>query len=205
MEQEVTRRVEQAATRLRNIETIRSVSREGRSSVTITFEKETPVEYRVLELQEYLHGMREELPPDVRQPTINRSIPEELEEQKTFMAYSISGERPKRELYELAREQIRLRLLGYEGLAEIDIQGAEDPALTVRFNSKDLERYGIESTQVLQQVRERLNWRSSGFVEEKGNRLSLLIPPQFKSAEDIRKMMILIPGSNRRVELRAIA
>src|SRR6056297_3559348 len=85
VEQEITRRVESAATRLRNVEQIRSVSQEGRSSVTITFEKETPVEYRILELQEYLYGFREEFPPQVRQPTINRSIPEELQEQETFM------------------------------------------------------------------------------------------------------------------------
>ncbi|MEX0646454.1 MAG: efflux RND transporter permease subunit [Balneolaceae bacterium] len=204
MEQEITRRVEQAATRLRNIETVRSVSQEGRASVTITFEKETPVEYRILELQEYLYGLRDELPPNLR-PSISRSIPQELQEQETFMAYSISGERPKRDLYQLAREQIRLRLLGYEGLAEIDIQGAEDPALTVRFNTTALERYGIESSPVLQQITERLNWRSSGFVEEKGNRLSLLIPPQFASVEDIGGMMISIPNSNRRVELRELA
>lgn len=72
MEQEITRRVEQAATRLRNVERIRSVSNEGRASVTITFEKDTPVEYRVLELQEYLQGLQESLPPGVRPPRINR-------------------------------------------------------------------------------------------------------------------------------------
>jgi hydrophobic/amphiphilic exporter-1 (mainly G- bacteria), HAE1 family len=136
MEQEVTRRVEQAATRLRNVEQIRSVSQEGRSQVTITFEKDTPVEYRILELQEYLYGLRGEMPPQVRQPFINRSIPQELQEQETFMAYSISGDRSNRELYRFARQNIRLQLLGHEGLAEIEIRGAEDPALTVRFNTR---------------------------------------------------------------------
>src|SRR5690625_3931805 len=69
MEQEVTRQVEQAATRLRKVEQVRSVTNEGRSQVTITFEKDTPVEYRMLELQEYLHGLRESLKAQVGQPT----------------------------------------------------------------------------------------------------------------------------------------
>jgi hydrophobic/amphiphilic exporter-1 (mainly G- bacteria), HAE1 family len=205
MEQEITRRVESVATRLRNVERIRSVSNEGRSSVTITFEQDTPVEYRILELQEYLHGLRDEFPPQVRQPVINRSIPQELQEQETFMAWSISGDRPGRELYHFATQQIRLQLLGLEGLAEIDIQGAEDPALTIRFNTLLLERYGFDSSQLLSQVRERLEWRSSGFVEDVSGRYSLLIPPQFNTLEDIRQMKITIPNSTRQVLLGDIA
>ena len=205
IEQEVTRRVESAATRLRNVEQIRSVTREGRSSVTITFEKKAPVEYRILEMQEYLYGLRDELPSSVLRPQITRSIPQELQEQETFMAYSISGDRSKRELYRMAMQQIRLPLLGYDGLADIEVQGAEDPALTVRFNSTMMERHGIDSNMVLQQIRENLNWRSGGFVESGGNRLSLLVPPQFDSVEDIRAMKIRIPNSRRQVELHELA
>jgi hydrophobic/amphiphilic exporter-1 (mainly G- bacteria), HAE1 family len=205
MEQEVTRRVEQAATRLRNVEQTRSVSQEGRSQVTITFEKNTPVEYRVLELQEYLYGLRDELPPQVRQPAINRSIPQELQEQETFMAYSISGDRTNRELYQFAMQNIRLQLLGREGLADIDIRGAQDPALTIRFNTRLTEQYGIDTAAILNEVRDRLNWRSTGFVEERGERYSMLVPPQFVTLDDIRTMNVRIPGSNRQVTLGDIA
>src|SRR5690625_2455461 len=111
IEQEVTRRVEAVATRLRNVEQIRSVSQEGRSSVTITFEKNVPVEYRILELREYLFGLQDDFPPQIMQPQITRSIPQELQDQETFMAYSISGDRSKRELYQFANEQIRLKFL----------------------------------------------------------------------------------------------
>ncbi|MCC5912884.1 MAG: efflux RND transporter permease subunit [Balneolaceae bacterium] len=205
MEQEVTRRVESVATRLRNVERIRSVSREGRSSVTITFEQDTPVEYRILELQEYLYGLRDEFPPQVRRPNISRSIPQELQDQETFMAYSISGDRSSRELYQLATRQIRLQLLGTEGLADIEIQGAEDPALMVRFDTNRLERYNINSRQIMQQISDQLNWRSSGFVEHSSGRMSMLIPPKFESPDDIAAMRLNIPGSNRQVELRDIA
>ena len=205
MEKEITRRVESAATRLRNVERIRSVTQEGRSRVTITFEKETPVDYRVLELQEYLLGLRDELPPQVRQPVINRSVPEELEDQQTFMAYSISGERSKRELYQLARERIRLQFLGLEGLSDIDIEGAEDPAITVRFNTRLLERHGIDSESVLRQIRDRLEWRSSGYIETSSSRAGILIPPQLAGVDEIRQILISIPNSERRVKLDEIA
>ncbi|MEX2462988.1 MAG: efflux RND transporter permease subunit, partial [Balneolaceae bacterium] len=205
MEQEITRRVESVATRLRNVERIRSVSLEGRSSVTITFEKETPVEYRILELQEYLFGLRDDFPPQVRQPVINRSIPQELQEQETFMAYSISGERPSRELYQMATQQIRLQLMGLEGLADVEVRGAEDPALVIRFNTVILERYGFNSSVIMQDISERLGWRSSGFLDNNRGRLSMLIPPQFENVDEIRRMKITIPNSSRQVELGDLA
>lgn len=205
MEQEVTRRVESVATRLRNVDRIRSVSNEGRSQVSITFEKETPVEYRILELQEYLYGLTDEMPPQVRRPQISRSIPEQLQEQETFMGYSISGDRSKRELYRIAEEQIRLRLLGFQGLADVEIQGAEDPALTIRFNSSALDLYQLQSNQILQEISRKLNWQSSGFVEQSGSRVSMLIPPSFQSIADIRAMKIILPDSRRQVRLDQLA
>jgi len=205
MEKEVTRQVEQAATRLRNIEKIRSVSQEGRSRTTITFEKNAPVEYRILELQEYLVAVRENLPPDVNPPVINRSIPQELQEQETFMAYSISAERPTRELLQFARQNIRLNLLGIEGLADIEISGAEDPALVITFNTSLVEKLGLDTRAILLDVRQRLDWRSSGFSEYGGNRVSMLIPPQFSSVEEVGQMKVSIPNSPRRVSLNEIA
>ena len=205
MEKEITRQVEQAATRLRNIEKIRSVSQEGRSQVTITFEKEAPVEYRILELQEYLFALRQNLPPDVNPPRINRSIPQELQEQETFMAYSISAERPTRELLRFAQQNIRLNLLGIEGLADIEISGADDPALVVKFNTTLVEKLGLDTRQILVNLRQRLDWRSSGFSETGGNRYSMLIPPQFETAEAAGKMKIDIPNSSRVLNLHEIA
>jgi len=205
MEKEITRQVEQAATRLRNIEKIRSVSQEGRSQVTITFEKEAPVEYRILELQEYLFAMQENLPPDINPPQINRSIPQELQEQETFMAYSISAERPTRELLRFAQQNIRLNLLGIEGLADIEISGADDPALVVKFNTTLVEKLGLDTRRILVNLRQQLDWRSSGFSETGGNRYSMLIPPQFETAEEVGKMKIDIPNSSRVVSLHEIA
>src|SRR5690625_7804656 len=89
----------------------------------------------MLELREYLFGLQDDFPPQIRQPQITRSIPQELQDQETFMAYSISGDRSKRELYQFANEQIRLQLLGHEALSDIEVIGAEDLAIYILFDS----------------------------------------------------------------------
>src|SRR5699024_3939429 len=117
MEQEVTRKVEQAAGRLRDVERIESISQEGQASVTITFNRDAPIAYRKVELQEQLFAMQQGLPANVRQPTISRRVPEELQEMQTFVVYSLSGARPVRQLLEYARQHNRLPLMGLEGVA----------------------------------------------------------------------------------------
>src|SRR5699024_1944399 len=205
MEQEVTRKVEQAANRLRDVERIESISREGQATVTITFNRGAPVEYRKLELQEYLFSLQESLPANVRHPSISRRVPEELQEMQTFMVYSISGDRPVRQLLEYARWNIEIPLLGLEGVAEVEINGARDPALTVEFDTDLLERYDINPQLVLSSIRDKLQWRSSGYVESLGRRISMLVEPQFSELSAIRQLPLSIPGSPRTINLDDVA
>jgi multidrug efflux pump subunit AcrB len=205
MEKEVTRRVEQAANRLRDVEKIESISREGRATVTITFTKNAPIEYRKVELQEYLIALQETLPSNVRQPSISRQVPEELQDMQTFVVYSLSGERPVRQLLEFARRNIRLPLMGLEGVAEVEINGARDPALTVEFDTDLTERYQVNPQQVLSNIRENLRWRSSGYVESSGKRFSMLVEPQFNGLEPIRNLPLELPNSERMITLSDVA
>ncbi len=205
MEKEVTRQVEQAVSRLRGVKKVRSITQPGRSTVTVTFTQKTPVEFRIVELQEYLSALEETLPVSVRRGGISRRVPEELSEMQTFMVYSISGQRDVYELREYARRNIKLRLLGIPGLAEVNIFGARPPALLIEFNTDKLENLQISPDQALQRVRQNMEWRSAGYTQTAGKRISLLVPPQFDNLNNIRQMPISIPGTQKKVRLHEVA
>jgi hydrophobic/amphiphilic exporter-1 (mainly G- bacteria), HAE1 family len=205
VEQEVTRKVEQSASRLRDVESISSVTREGFSSVTIRFRKNAPVDFRAVELQESLHALRENLPPSLIQNPISRSVPRELAGMQTFMVYTLHGELPPRALLELAEQRIRLPLMGLQGLSEISLSGVRQPALAVIFDTRAMERYGLDPAGLLQQVRQHLQWQSAGFAEEPAGRLTILIPPRFSNTEEIAAMLLPLPGSDRLIRLSDVA
>lgn len=205
MEQEVTRRVEQVATRLRDVEGINSTTREGFSSVTVRFRRDAPVDFRSVELQETLFNIRETLPANVVQRPISRSVPSELQAMQTFLVYSLHGELPRRNLLELAQQRIRLPLMGLDGLSGIQLDGVREPALTVVFNTELLERLGLRPTEILVQVQRGLNWQSAGFTEDSAQRLAIMVPPQFASIQDLEAMRLALPGSQRQLTLGEIA
>lgn len=205
VEKEITRKIESAANRLRGVERIYSSTGEGQSQVTIYFNEQSPVDFRKVELQEYMVGLQESMPPGVSEPNISHSVPEELEDTQNLLSYSISGSRQVNELVEFVRENIRLPLLGVDGLSEIRVTGGTDPALVFEFNSRLVQRYNLDPYSMMGEVRTNLGWRSSGFIESSGHRYSMLVPPQFGSLRDIRDIQVRIPNSERRLRLGDIA
>jgi HAE1 family hydrophobic/amphiphilic exporter-1 len=205
MEQEVTRKVEQVASRLRDVEKISSITSEGLSRVTITFRKQAPVDFRTVELQEYLFGIRDALPQSLVQQPISRSVPRELSELTTFMTWSVHGDIPPRGLLEIAEKQIRLPLMGLSGLSEVTLQGVREPALSVVFNMTLLEQLQLSPQQVMNDVRQNLQWRSAGFSDTAAGRFTIMVPPQFTNTQDIEQMPLRLNHSERQIKLGDIA
>ncbi|MFY0685017.1 MAG: efflux RND transporter permease subunit [Balneola sp.] len=205
VEQEITRKVESAANNLRDVKEVRSITQSGRSRVTITFNKNAPVEFRSLELREQLFSVEQVLPENVSPAQISRSVPEELEDQQTFIVYTLSGDLPGKALLEYARQSIKTKLLGIEGISSVDLEGVDDPALIIQFDRLAIEKYNLSATAISAEIRERLSWRTSGFVDSGSSRLSLILPPDFKNTTDVSNLKISIPGSIRQLRLSDVA
>ncbi len=205
MEQEVTRKVEQVASRLRDVEKISSVTSEGQSLVTITFRKDAPVEFRTVEIQEYLFAIKDALPQSLVQSPISRTVPQELSDMTTFMTWSVHADLPPRALLELTDRSIRLPLMGLEGLSEISLQGVREPTLSIVFDMFLVEQLNVSPQQLLGQVRQNLQWRSAGFSDTGAGRFTIMVPPQYVHTQDIEQMPIKLANSDRLIRLGDIA
>ncbi|MDI6401856.1 efflux RND transporter permease subunit [Balneolaceae bacterium ANBcel3] len=199
VEREITRRVEQQVRRLRDVKDIYSITREGFASVTIYFHENAPVDYRMVEIQEYLRMLERDWPSTIHPGQITRQVPEELQELQTFLIYSISGDREPHELLVLAERMIKIPVAGISGVADIVLTGVRDPALTIDFDVAAVERLGIRVPEVMLQINNRLRRRSAGYSDEGGMRFSLSVPPGFDNLADIRAMPVKLPGSDRQI------
>ena len=205
VEQEITRKVESAANNLRDVQEVRSITQSGRSRVTITFNKNAPVEFRSLELREQLFSVEQSLPQNVSPVQISRSVPDELEDQQTFIVYTLSGDLPGKALLEYARQSIKVRLLGLEGISSVDLEGVDDPALTIEFDRLAVEKYNLSATEITAEIRDKLSWRTSGFIDSGSSRISMILPPDFENTTDVSNLKISIPGTIRQIRLSDIA
>lgn len=195
VEQEITRKVESVSNNLRDVKEIRSLTQSGRSRVTITFNKNAPVEFRSLELREQLFSIEQALPPSVSPAQITRSVPEELEDQQTFIVYTLSGDMDGKALLEYARQSIKTKLLGIEGISEVALEGVDDPALIIEYNRQALEKYNLVASVISNEIREKLSWRTSGYIDSGSSRFGLVLPPDFRNTTEISNLKISLPGA----------
>jgi multidrug efflux pump subunit AcrB len=205
METMVTRRVETAAYRLRDVAQVRSTTSEGSSRVVVEFRKKAPVDFRIVELQEALHTLHEDLPKGVSTHTLTRAVPRELADVPQFMTWSLNGTLEPADLRRIAEERIRIPLLGTGGLAGFEIHGVPEPALILRFDAPSLDRLGLRVPMILSEVSTRLSWRSAGFAEGPGGRYDLVLPPTVVEVGDIEAMPVALPGTDRTIRLGELA
>jgi HAE1 family hydrophobic/amphiphilic exporter-1 len=147
MEREVSRPIEEALNTVQGIQEITSTSFEGSSLVRVQLQLGVNVMEAQQEVQSKIARMRRQLPEDIEDPVIIRFDPNE----RAIMSIAVqSGDRPLRELTELADEVISTRLEAIPGVGGVNLIGGTNRQIQVQLNPDAMRSYAISPPQVMQ-------------------------------------------------------
>jgi HAE1 family hydrophobic/amphiphilic exporter-1 len=147
MEREVTRPIEEALNTVQGIQEITSTSMEGSSLVRVQLQLGVNVMEAQQEVQSKIARMRRQLPEDIQDPVIIRFDPNE----RAIMSIAVqSGDRPLRELTELADEVISNRLEAIPGVGGVNLIGGTNRQIQVQLDPAAMAAYAIAPQQVMQ-------------------------------------------------------
>ncbi|HEX6036996.1 efflux RND transporter permease subunit, partial [Longimicrobium sp.] len=147
MEREVSRPIEEALNTVQGIQEITSTSFEGSSLVRVQLQLGVDVMEAQQEVQAKIARMRRQLPEDIDDPVIIRFDPNE----RAIMSIAVqSGDRPLRELTELADEVISTRLEAIPGVGGVNIVGGTDRQIQVQLRPDAMSAYAVSPPQVAQ-------------------------------------------------------
>ncbi|MDX1394607.1 MAG: efflux RND transporter permease subunit [Gemmatimonadota bacterium] len=159
--------------------------------IQIDFERETRMEFARLELSERISSVRDELPPGVR-PTVSRYVPQEFaEEQEQFVTYTLTGPYTFARLGQIAEEQIQPTIGGIEGVAAVNVRGADRREISVELDRGKIEAIGMRPEQVAQRIQEMSAPRAPGSVELDGRQYAISVRTRALEVEDIEDMIVL--------------
>lgn len=162
VEQQVTRKIEDAVAALSDIDELTSVSSQGSSIVTVKFRESVNIDIVALDVERAVNNIRRDLPSDIEAPTVRKL---DLNDQPImYMALWTSGSRDATEMFRVADDLIRPRLEGLEGISAARPLGGRKPEIQVEVDPIRLRAYRLSITDVSQALATQYQSVASGIV-----------------------------------------
>jgi multidrug efflux pump subunit AcrB len=140
MESQVTEVLEEAINGIAGIESISSISTDGRSTITVEFSLEIDMEAAANDVRDRVSGAIRRLPPDIDPPVVQK------EDADGFPIISMTISSPNRSLLELsdiATNLFKERLQTIPGVSRINIWGEKKYAMKLLIDPARMASYGL--------------------------------------------------------------
>jgi HAE1 family hydrophobic/amphiphilic exporter-1 len=162
VEEQVTRRVEDAVAGLGNIKTLSSVSRSGRAALTVEFREGVDANVAVSDVQQRVSAVERDLPADAEKPSYLKL---DLNDVPILYLAVVGGDGDETALYRVADDLVRPRLETIEDVGRIVVVGGRAPEVQVEILPDRLRAYGYSIADVTAAVKSQFLTVSGGDVK----------------------------------------
>lgn len=192
IENQITKRVEEAVNTINGIDELRSTTIEGQSQVFATFKLEKDIDVAANEVRDRVSAVLGEFPPGTDSPIIEKFDPDAA----PIMSIVISGKRSPREITEIADKRIKRQLEAIKDIGAITLVGGRSREIQVVVDPDRLTAYRLSIASVKDALKRqnvevpggRITWeareeglRTMGRIE-KADEFNDLIVADFKGA-----------------------
>ncbi len=136
--------LEEAVSSISGIDEIRAMVTEGSCSLGITFALERPINEATEDVREKVASAMRKLPPNVQPPNVAKSDPDS----DPVITLAVSGNRPVREITEVADKQVRRILETVDGVGGIDLTGGLNRQINVFLDLDKMNAYNLSAQDV---------------------------------------------------------
>ena len=200
IESQITEPVEEAINTISGIEELRSTTLEGASIVVVQFLLDKDADVATQEVRDKVASITGQLPRDAEAPVIERVDFDAA----PVLAISVSGDRPLREITEIADKQIKQRLESVRGIGSIQIVGGAKREIQIWMDSDKLQAYRLTIDQVRNAIRAQNVEIPGGRIDQGPNELVLRTLGRIDNVRDFETLVIATANGSP-IYLRDIA
>src|SRR5215467_4758314 len=150
METGVTKVLEEAINTIDGIDELRSVTKEGLSTIVVQFVLEKPRDIAAQDVRDKVSRVLAQLPVGTDPPVIEKFDMDAI----PVVGLAISGRRGLREVTEIARKQIKEHIETLSGVGQVVLIGGEERAINVFVDPDRLTAQGLSIAQVRTGIRQ---------------------------------------------------
>jgi hydrophobe/amphiphile efflux-1 (HAE1) family protein len=200
IEENVTKKLENALNTVSNIKDIESKSRDNLSVVTLIFEWGTNLDEAANDIRDAIGLVDKALPEDAEKPVIfkfsSSMMPIEM--------LSVTADESYEALTNIIDEKIVSPLNRIDGIGSVSILGGPKRAVQVNVDPRKLEAYNISIEQIAQTIRSENFNLPSGNIEMGDIDYPLRVTGEFQTSDQI-KNIVIGERNNKTIYLKDIA
>ncbi|MGH8581816.1 MAG: efflux RND transporter permease subunit [Gammaproteobacteria bacterium] len=187
VESQVTQPLEDSLAGIEGIKTMRSVSREEVSQITITFYLERDPDAAASDVRDRVARVRGALPREAEEPIISKV---EADASAIIWLGFFSDRHTPLEITDFADRYVRDRLQSLNGVASIIIGGERRYAMRIWLDRARLAAYGLTPQDVEEALLTRNVEIPAGRIESSERELTVLAETDLRSAEEFNALII---------------
>ncbi|HMO40887.1 MAG TPA: efflux RND transporter permease subunit [Saprospiraceae bacterium] len=166
LEQEVTTLLEGAFSLVKGVRKIYSVSGNGTGNIRLDFDKNAPLDYLRFEIASKIRQLYPRLPAGVSYPTIEVNQPDEKQEERPLLVYSLSGNDSPSLLYRYALERLNPQLALTEGIRTIDVVGGNEQEWLITYDAAQLASLRLDPETLTEALRQYFRSEALGMARQ---------------------------------------
>lgn len=187
VESQLTEPIEQAVNGIAGIRSISSVSRDGRSTITVEFNLNIDLETAANDVRDKVSQVIRTLPQDADPPVVAKS---DANAQPIIFLNIQSDKRSLLELTDVAENIFKERLQTIEGVSEIRVWGAKTYAMRLWLDPNRLSAYQLTALDVRNALQRENIELPSGSVEGASTELTVRTMGRMSTPEEFNNLII---------------
>src|SRR5213593_2279920 len=199
METGVTKVIEEAVNTIDGIDELRSITKEGLSSLVVQFVLEKPRDIAAQDVRDKVAGVLAQLPVGTDPPVIEKFDVDAI----PVMGIALSGRRNLREVTELARRQVKEDIETLAGVGQVLMLGGQERAINISVDPDRLTAQGLSIGEVRDAIQRQNLELPGGRLDQTRRELVVRTMGRVERAADFGDL-IVARGGERPLRVRDI-
>ncbi|MDD5436654.1 MAG: efflux RND transporter permease subunit [Candidatus Omnitrophica bacterium] len=198
----VSKPVEEAVGSVSHLEEMMSISKEGESTVVLSFEPGINMEFAALEVREKFARVKNKLPKEIEKPIIAQFKRSDV---PIVIIAVTSLRRTTEEIRKIVDENVREAIKRVSGVADAEVAGGRERKILIEADQRKMAAYGLSLERIISSVGQNNLNLLSGDIEQHGRKYIIRVIGLYTSVEDISNIPVSAMPDGTMVRLRDVA
>ncbi len=186
VEQLIARPIEEVVHTIKGVKTVQTNSQASGCWVFIKFNQDTDMDLAYSQLRDRIDRVKPELPDDVERLYIRKWN----QDDQAIMWVAIIPDKKLEDAYYFSEQMFKKPLEQIDGVANVDIYGADEKSIQIYINQDAVKSYKINLYTVIEDLRRDNFALSSGNIRTGGHKIFVRSSAKFRTLADVRNLPV---------------